>query len=426
MARPAALLKDPSPAQVFVVWPFSRGRDWLKDRGGCYVLRIGVPHELTLSFGGFRHGEPLNVLPGNWIYVGSAAAPHGALSLANRLMRNALRCGLISAPHPIRRLMHTKFCEAGLCDTDAEFSSEKKLKWNVDHLLEQQCVELVAAYAMPGVKLEELLGLWIQKLPAARIDHRRLGAADYKNNTHLLRIAAGDEWWEQFSTDLPMVVRAMTKLEAAGAGKLVRAALKQRHITTRQLRSLSNMHADRRNFILRRVCGDHLYAKADRESQERGIYDTLGWGEVISRLGRGRGGVRKAIASLLGPGADLLRKSKQASEITDDSKQLVALSQRLWHQVSGRWEAAVGDPSALTRHRSDISERKVKRVSSRQLRGYLKACIAFLQKNVRDAPQIYHKTGFEVTVEQQTKIESQLVDILRSCAVLDEAITRTR
>ena len=168
------------------------GRDWL---GGAYVLRIRLTDRVQLAFGRFKEGKVIDVLPGEYTYVGSALAERGASCLANRLVRHATRIG-DSPPHAIRETMLEDFPRVGLGHGDLCPKNGKHPRWNVDHLLDLPCADLTGAFLIrTPERIEAALGKFLENDPATIVFERGLGANDIKGNTHLLRVNAGDAWW---------------------------------------------------------------------------------------------------------------------------------------------------------------------------------------------------------------------------------------
>jgi len=67
-------------------------------------------------------------------------------------------------------------------------------------------------------------------------------------------------------------------------------------LSGKRLIGLSNMWHERAAHIVSQLAGGESFAKANDSS--RHIYDTCHWGEVVSRLARGRGLVHGVAARL--------------------------------------------------------------------------------------------------------------------------------
>ena len=169
---------------------------------GTYLLRMQVNEPLRLVFGRFKRGKLIAVMPGEHIYIGSALATSGATCLARRLVRHATRTGN-QPPHAIRDTMVTTFTHVGLACGDLRPRNGKRLRWNIDHLLDQSSVELVGAFLIRSpLRLEAQVGKALENDPATIVFERGLGANDIKGNTHLLRVDADEEWWQQLPRKL--------------------------------------------------------------------------------------------------------------------------------------------------------------------------------------------------------------------------------
>lgn len=166
-----------------------------ESRAGSYVLRVRLSSDLLLAFGRFKSGKVVDVRAGDYLYVGSALAARGGVSLARRLVRHATRTGE-KAPHAIRESMLVRFTEIGLGEGDLLPRNGKTLFWNVDHLLDRTEAEIVGVIALRGDRrLERELGQFVESDPSTAVIERGLGANDVPGNTHILRLLAGDDWW---------------------------------------------------------------------------------------------------------------------------------------------------------------------------------------------------------------------------------------
>ena len=166
-----------------------------ESQGGSYILRIHLAETAALSFGGFKRGETIELPAGEYTYVGSAMAKRGAASLANRLVRHATRSGG-KEPHKIRGEMLSRFKSVGLGNGNLTPTGQKKLHWNIDHLLDLTVAELTGASILQTpAYLEAHLGKFLERDPHTVVVERGLGANDVPDNTHLLRLTGGDAWW---------------------------------------------------------------------------------------------------------------------------------------------------------------------------------------------------------------------------------------
>jgi Uri superfamily endonuclease len=84
----------------------------------------------------------------------------------------------------------------------------KRLRWNVDHLLDRLSVELIAAYLLRlPERVERELGQLLQKDSATQVFERGLGANDVPGNTHILRVHGGEAWWQELPEKLADFMR---------------------------------------------------------------------------------------------------------------------------------------------------------------------------------------------------------------------------
>jgi Uri superfamily endonuclease len=166
-----------------------------QSQSGSYLLRLRVHENLRLPFGRFKKGKVISVPAGEYIYVGSALAKKGGVSLGRRLVRHATRTGA-KQPHKIRSYMLNFFKTIGLGAGDLLPKNGKHLFWNVDHLLDHELVDLVSAIVIRSEKrLERELGQLLESEACIHIFEKGLGANDVPGNTHILRVEADERWW---------------------------------------------------------------------------------------------------------------------------------------------------------------------------------------------------------------------------------------
>lgn len=197
------LIDSPTQSTIFVL-----GDDC---QDGTYVLRILVQCDLKLKLGRSRKRPPVAVPAGDYLYVGS-----GMGSLGTRLMWHATKTAG-KPPHGIRDEMISYFEQIGLNRrTDAKLDV-KTLNYQVDFLIDQECVDLVAVYAIRSSEvLEPQLGYLLGMDPGTVViepglgasDYYRRGAGKYRNNTHLLGVVADEGWWEALSEKMLSLLTA--------------------------------------------------------------------------------------------------------------------------------------------------------------------------------------------------------------------------
>jgi Uri superfamily endonuclease len=171
-------------------------------QAGSYLLRIRVSVDMSLTFGRFNRGKEIAVPAGEYVYVGSALAAKGGVSLGRRLVRHATRSGT-KPPHVIRAEMLEVFRAIGLGLGELLPKEGKRLFWNVDHLLDHEVVEIAGIFVLRSeLRLEREMGQLLEQEPCTRVIERGLGANDVAGNTHLLRVEADDSWWRSLPEKL--------------------------------------------------------------------------------------------------------------------------------------------------------------------------------------------------------------------------------
>lgn len=180
------------------------------DRGGIYLLRVHVDAPIRVTFGRFQGGRPISVLPGNYLYIGSALGQRGATSLAGRLLRHATRSGSLS-PHAIRPCLGDQLQEVGLlAHHGAGLPRTKRCFWHIDYLLDQLEAEITQIIALRTPhRLEARLARKIAADPVLAVVAPGLGASDDPNANHLFRVDAAATWWRS----LPMLMIDLTNEE---------------------------------------------------------------------------------------------------------------------------------------------------------------------------------------------------------------------
>lgn len=169
---------------------------------GTYILRISVPEDLHLRFGRFRQGSPVYVPGGEVLYVGSAMAQKGSMTLARRLLRHASRRPP-KRPHQLRPILLEKMVAAGLAPPGLQPPADKKLFWNIDYLLDEEVVELKQVFILRSAdRLEEPIADLLLADPACQPIASGLGAHDSRASTHLLQVHAANQWWQTLPTRL--------------------------------------------------------------------------------------------------------------------------------------------------------------------------------------------------------------------------------
>jgi Uri superfamily endonuclease len=166
-------------------------------QGGSYLLRIRIVQPVQVIFGRYSQGKPVAISEGACLYVGSALN-----GLGPRLIRHATRSGH-KAPHSIRQHMLVYFPTINLGTGNRVTGSHKKLHWHVDHLLDQEQVELTQIVAIrSSLSLETSLARFLEQETHTSIIGKGLGATDAPGDTHLLKVQASETWWSRLPARL--------------------------------------------------------------------------------------------------------------------------------------------------------------------------------------------------------------------------------
>ncbi|WP_245153555.1 DUF123 domain-containing protein [Chlorobaculum sp. 24CR] len=156
-------------------------------RQGSYVLLVELDRRIEVAFGKFRKGEPLELKPGRYLYVGSAlGGAKGRFPLASRLLRHASRSEGRDA-HAIRQALLDLFMSWEYRPPAGK--RDKKLHWHIDYLLDRKETEIGHVFLFPGERrLEPQLAALLAAMPETSVVADRLGAQDATTGTHLFRI----------------------------------------------------------------------------------------------------------------------------------------------------------------------------------------------------------------------------------------------
>ena len=171
-------------------------------QSGAYLLRMCVRKDVAVRFGRFQGGRPIFVPKGEVVYVGSAMAQQGSMTLARRLLRHATRHDEGSSQQ-IRGEMLKAFRDIGLGESQLKPPDKKKLFWNIDYLLEEDVVELSHIVIIrTRTRFEDELAHLLEAEPKSSVLAKGLGAHDKQGRTHILMIRETADWWQQLPTRL--------------------------------------------------------------------------------------------------------------------------------------------------------------------------------------------------------------------------------
>ena len=155
---------------------------------GTYVLWLRARSDLVVTFGQFDDGRAVAVATGLYAYVGSAMGRGGA-SPAGRLLRHATRT-TGKPPHAVRAALLVELAAAGLELPKTYPPRDKRLRWHIDHLLDEPAVEIAhVTLIRAGTRLESPMARRLAAAPGAAPLWPGLGASDLPGETHLLRLA---------------------------------------------------------------------------------------------------------------------------------------------------------------------------------------------------------------------------------------------
>lgn len=156
-------------------------------RQGSYILSIRLDTRIDVAFGKFRKGEPIELEPGHYLYVGSAlGGAKGRFPLASRLLRHASRSEGKPA-HAIRSALLDLFMSWGYHAPVGQ--RNKKLHWHIDFLLDRPEAEIEHVFLFPGeTRLEPQLAALLAAMQETAPIADRLGAQDAASGTHFFRI----------------------------------------------------------------------------------------------------------------------------------------------------------------------------------------------------------------------------------------------
>jgi Uri superfamily endonuclease len=177
---------------------------------GTYLLRIVIADDLNVRFGRFRQGAPVAVSRGDLVYVGSAMARTGSMTLARRLLRHATRRPP-KQPHNLRLMLAEALYTAGLAPSGLQPPANKKLFWNIDYLLDEEAAHLQHVTILRSAdRLEDNVAGMLLADPSCQPVAPRLGAHDRPGSTHLLQVHADDGWWKTLPLRFGELLRSQT------------------------------------------------------------------------------------------------------------------------------------------------------------------------------------------------------------------------
>lgn len=175
---------------------------------GAYLLRIEVSTALCVRFGRFANGDAVALLPGAYLYIGSAQGKHG-VPLLNRVTRHLVR----TPPRPPQPCWEE--WSAFLAEQNASLQppSPKRLHWHIDFLLDEPEAQVQQIILIPSPHpIERPLAQYIENLACTELPAVGLGASDHRGHTHLVRRPGTQAEWAALLDDLPTRVQAWQQL----------------------------------------------------------------------------------------------------------------------------------------------------------------------------------------------------------------------
>lgn len=175
---------------------------------GAYLLRIEVSAALCVRFGRFANQEALTLLPGAYLYVGSAQGSRGA-PLLNRVARHLRR----TPSRPPQFCWEDWIAFLAGQNVSLQPPSPKHLHWHIDFLLDEPAAQVKQVILIPSPRaIEQPLAQYIEGLTCTAPPAVGLGASDHPGHTHLLRWQGTQTEWVSLLDDLPARVPAWQQL----------------------------------------------------------------------------------------------------------------------------------------------------------------------------------------------------------------------
>ncbi|MCO5187816.1 MAG: GIY-YIG nuclease family protein [Anaerolineae bacterium] len=169
---------------------------------GSYVLLLQVGQPISVVFGRFQGGRPIDIPTGDVVYIGSALGG----KLGSRLLRHATRTD--GSAHTIRPKLQMRLRRRGI---QASLPKHKKRYWHIDYLLDHPAVVLVNVLILQTPqRLEPAIAALLNADANTHLIAPRLGGSD-DTCAHVLRVVAPDGWWHE----LPQRLAALPDLSSS-------------------------------------------------------------------------------------------------------------------------------------------------------------------------------------------------------------------
>lgn len=178
------------------------------ERQGTYLLLVRLARPICVSFGRFLNGKPLQLEAGSYLYLGSALGKGtSTFPLARRLLRHTSRT-IGKEPHAIRESLRDLLLQNNLMAKQAPDSSQKRLHWHIDYLLDRPEASIVHIVIIrSATRLEPVLARYLQSSPETSVPAERLGAQDTSHDTHLLHCSDPQTLLERLGRKLSLLMQ---------------------------------------------------------------------------------------------------------------------------------------------------------------------------------------------------------------------------
>lgn len=162
---------------------------------GAYVLHIVCTNQVSITIGRFNQSRPVTIELGEYVYTGSAMGSTNGLQLPKRLMRHASRTDGKSN-HTIRNVLLEHLANHGVDCVELSTPSPKKLRWNIDYVLDHEYMELRSVlYIRSNRSLERSIAEALESNSYTSAPYSGFGAHDHPGHTHFLSLCTRRNGW---------------------------------------------------------------------------------------------------------------------------------------------------------------------------------------------------------------------------------------
>ncbi len=161
---------------------------------GAYVLHIDVVKSIAVRAGRYNGGGPIHLHKGRYLYVGSAMGNANGLYLPKRLLRHSRR-SRAGHEHACYTILRSHFVDLNIDERRLVHSSIKKLRWNIDYVLDNEAVELSAVtYVQSMDRLENIIVEQLEQNESASAPYLGFGAHDHPGHSHFFALTSNFDW----------------------------------------------------------------------------------------------------------------------------------------------------------------------------------------------------------------------------------------